>query len=222
MFLASAKHVLGAATTTTNYLQTTVPSLTISTSVPSPTAPLTATLPSQAPLPPVQAWCIGQIFCPGEVSLPLCHRRLTPIHFYQLLQTVNIAQIFSDPKTFVDKPTSKSSQQVLSDFSAFNLSNITEGDIVNFVDSDFFGEGLELEAAELSNFNVNPAFLNNVTDPLLRAFSQIVHGYWTQLARTTNQSARCDIFPGGTCEGTFIPLNHTFIVPGGRFREQCE
>ncbi|KAL4066430.1 glycoside hydrolase family 37 protein [Scleroderma yunnanense] len=188
---------------TTNDLQTAVPTLTISTSVPSPTAPLTATLPSQASLPPVQPWCIGQIFCPGS-----------------LLQTVNIAQIFSDPKTFVDKPTSKSAQQVLSDFSAFNLSTITEGDIVNFVDNDFSGEGLELEAAELSNFNVNPAFLNNVTDPLLRAFAQIVHGYWTQLARTTNQSALCDDYPGGQCEGTFIPLNHTFIVPGGRFREQ--
>lgn len=199
-FVVPARQVLGAASMT---IQTAVPTLTISTSVPSPTAPLTATVPSQASLPPVQAWCIGQIFCAGS-----------------LLQTVNIAQIFSDPKTFVDKPTSKSSQQVLSDFSAFSLSNVTEGNIITFVDNDFSGEGLELEAAELTNFNVNPAFLNNVTDPLLRAFSQIVNGYWTQLARTTNQSALCDEFPGGKCEGTFIPLNHTFVVPGGRFREQ--
>ncbi|KAI6103329.1 glycoside hydrolase family 37 protein [Pisolithus croceorrhizus] len=180
-----------------------VPTLTISTSVPSPTVPLTATLSPQAPLPPVQPWCIGQIFCPGAV-----------------LQTVNIAQLYSDPKTFVDKPTSKSAQQVLADFTTFNLTTVTEGDLVNFVDNDFLGEGLELEAAVLTNFNTNPAFLSNVTDPLLNAFPQIVDGYWTQLARNTNQSAICDDYTNGECEGTLIPLNHTFIVPGGRFREQ--
>ncbi|KAI6038228.1 glycoside hydrolase family 37 protein [Pisolithus marmoratus] len=141
----------------------------------SPTAPLTATLPSQAPLPPVQPWCISQIFCPGAI-----------------LQTVNIAQLYSDPKTFVDKPTSKSAQQVLSDFSAFNLSTVTEGDLVNFIETDFSGEGLELEAAALTNFNANSAFLDNVTDPLLKAFAQIINGYWTQLARNTNQSVLCD------------------------------
>ncbi|KAI6096293.1 glycoside hydrolase family 37 protein [Pisolithus croceorrhizus] len=192
-----------APTTTTNFVETSVPTLTISTSVPSPTVPLTATLPSQAPLPPVQPWCIGQIFCPGAV-----------------LQTVNIAQLYSDPKTFVDKPTSKSAQQVLADFATFNLTTVTEGDLVNFVDNDFLGEGLELEAAVLTSFNTNPAFLSNVTDPLLNAFAQIVDGYWTQLAHNTNQSAVCDDYTNGECEGTLIPLNHTFIVPGGRFREQ--
>ncbi|KAG2140240.1 glycoside hydrolase family 37 protein [Suillus bovinus] len=192
-----------SSTTTTAPGTASVPTLTISTAVASPSVSLGATLPSQAPLPPTQGWCIGQIFCAGS-----------------LLQTVNIAQVYSDPKTFVDKPTSKSSQQVLADFSNFNLSTVTEGVIVNFVDNDFLGEGLEMEATALANFNPTPAFLNNVTDPLLKAFAQTVHGYWTQLARNTNQSAVCDQYPGGTCEGSFIPLNHTFVVPGGRFREQ--
>ncbi|KAG1759295.1 glycoside hydrolase family 37 protein [Suillus occidentalis] len=195
--------IIGTTTTTTRP-GTAVPTLTISTAVASPSASLGATLPSQAQLPPSQGWCIGQIFCAGS-----------------LLQTVNVAQVYTDPKTFVDKPTSKSSQQVLADFSNFNLSTVTEGQIVNFVDSDFLGEGLELEAAALTNFNPTPAFLNNVTDPLLKAFAQTVHGYWTQLARNTNQSAICDEYPGGTCESSLIPLNHTFIIPGGRFREQC-
>ncbi|OAX38447.1 glycoside hydrolase family 37 protein [Rhizopogon vinicolor AM-OR11-026] len=192
-----------AATTTSVTPGTAVPSLTLSTSVASPSASLSAILPPQAPLPPTQPWCIGQIFCAGS-----------------LLQTVNIAQLWSDPKTFVDKPTSKSSQQVLADFNTFNLSTVTEDDMLNFVDTDFLGEGLELEAVALPNFNPNPAFLNNVTDPLLKAFAQTVHGYWTQLARNTNQSALCAEYPGGECESTLIPLNHTFVIPGGRFREQ--
>jgi len=69
-----------------------------------------------------------------------------------------------------------------------------QGNIVTFCDKDFSGEGLELD--------INLAFLS-VTDPLLRALSQIVHGYWIQLACTTNQSALCGEFPSGKCEGTF-------------------
>lgn len=95
--------------------------------------------------------------------------------------------------------------------------------MVNFIDNDFKGEGLELEALALKDFKPNPSFLNNVTDPLLRAWSQTVHGFWTQLTRATNQSTLCHGGGGAdSCESTLIPLNHTFVVPGGRFREQCK
>jgi hypothetical protein len=46
---------------------TSVPVITQVTSVPSPTAPLSAMLPSQVPPPPPQAWCPSKIFCPGAV-----------------------------------------------------------------------------------------------------------------------------------------------------------
>ncbi|THG99105.1 hypothetical protein EW026_g3193 [Hermanssonia centrifuga] len=196
--LLSTVHALPQADVSTE-----TPSITLSTSIASPTVPLTNTIPSQVPLPPTQAWCPSQIFCAGE-----------------LLQTVNLAQAYSDPKTFVDKPTSKSAQQVTSDFQAIFNPNTTEGSIVNFLDDDFRGEGLELEAVALANFNANPAFLNNVTDPLLKAWAQTVSGYWIQLIRSTNDSALCPEGETGPCESTLIPLNHTFVVPGGRFREQ--
>ncbi|KAI0754492.1 glycoside hydrolase family 37 protein [Daedaleopsis nitida] len=180
------------------------PSITVSTVVASPSAPLSSALPSQVPLPPTQAWCPSEIFCSGE-----------------LLQAVNIAKLYVDPKTFVDKPTSKSSQQVLAAFNKIGNQSATEGDLTDFVNTNFRGEGLELEAIALDNFKSSPSFLNNVSDPLVKAFSQTVHGYWTQLIRNTNDSALC---PSGTqngdCESSLIPLNHTFVVPGGRFREQ--
>ena len=91
--------------------------------------------------------------------------------------------------------------------------------MLQFVDNNFGGEGFELEAEALPNFNPDPHFLNNVKDPLPRAFAKVVHSYWTQLIRGTNSSTLCD---GTKCESTFIPLNHTFVVPGGRFREQCK
>ncbi|GBE85141.1 glycoside hydrolase family 37 protein [Sparassis crispa] len=183
---------------------TSVPVVSISTAVASASGSPSAVLPSQIPLPPVQPWCPSNIFCAGA-----------------LLQTVNLAEVYSDPKTIVDKPTSETSQQVVADFKAFASGNITEGDIVNFMDKDFRGEGLELEGVELPNFNPSPPFLDNVTDPLLKAWTQTVHGFWTQLVRSTNDSALCpEGTESGSCESSFIPLNHTFVIPGGRFREQ--
>ncbi|EIW74545.1 glycoside hydrolase family 37 protein [Coniophora puteana RWD-64-598 SS2] len=187
-------------------IQTGVPTLTYVTVTATPqSASLGAPLPSQAALPPVQDWCIGEIFCAGEI-----------------LQTVNVAQLYADPKTFVDKPTSKSSQQVLADFAALQNSSsaLTEDDLVKFVDTDFNGEGFELQPLALTGFSADPPFAQNVSDELLRAFALEVNSYWTQLAREANVTAECDIYPGGACESTFIPLNYSFVVPGGRFREQ--
>ena len=141
---------------------------------------------------------------------------------------MNVANVYPDSKTFVDKvsyfdcktveiyflrqPTSKGPQQVLSDFNNISTGT-TYGEIVNFLDSDFSGEGLELEAIALSNFNSNPPFLQNVSDPLLQAWSKTVHGYWAQLIRGTNASQICGISTN-PCQSSFIPLNHTFVIPG--------
>ncbi|KAJ3829344.1 trehalase [Lentinula raphanica] len=182
---------------------TSVSQISVTTSIASPTASLTAAIPSQYALPPVQDWCPSQIFCAGA-----------------LLQTVNDASLWTDPKTFVDKPTSNSTANVLANFQQLGSGTITEGDVEQFVDTNFKGEGLELEALELSDFPENPSFLENVTDPLLKAWSQTVHGYWSQLIRSTNASALCPTGSSGTCESTLIALNHTFVIPGGRFREQ--
>ncbi|EEB93075.1 hypothetical protein MPER_08319 [Moniliophthora perniciosa FA553] len=171
----------------------------VSTVVASPSAAPTSPLPSQVPLPPRQSWCPSDIFCPGP-----------------LLQSANLANLFSDPKTFVDKPTVNSSNVTLEAFR--NLaSNATVEQYQNFVNTYFKGEGLELEGLVLPNFNENPPFLGNVSDSVVKAFSQTVHGFWTQLIRGTNSSSLCD---GTRCESSLIPLNHTFVVPGGRFREQ--
>ncbi|KAH9480690.1 Trehalase [Psilocybe cubensis] len=197
--VARAQSSVSSATAPGGVVSTAVPTITLSTAVPSPTAPLSSPLPSQVALPPKQAWCPSDIFCAGP-----------------LLQTVNVAHLFPDDKTFVDKPTSKDAQAVLADFE--NIANgTTFQQIVDFVDADFTGEGLELEALALPGFTPDPPFLANVTASLPKAFAQTVHGFWTQLVRGTNESTLCG--SSGKCESTLIPLNHTFVVPGGRFRE---
>jgi len=199
--LALLFHGIAAQTSTAPAgISTAAPSITVSTAVPSPSVALDLPLPSQAALPPKQAWCPSDIFCAGA-----------------LLQTVNIAHLYPDDKTFADKPTSKSAQEVLNDFKNIS-SSTTYGQVVKFTENDFGGEGLELQALTLPNFNAQPPFLNNVTAPLPKAFAQTVHGFWTQLIRGTNSSTLCG--NSGKCESSLIPLNHTFVVPGGRFREQ--
>jgi alpha,alpha-trehalase len=93
----------------------------VPTATPSPSAP-SSPLPSQAPLPPKQDWCPSAIFCPGA-----------------LLQSVNLARVFPDSKTFVDKPTDKSSEQVLTDYRNLGVENgtATQGSIAQYVAADF-------------------------------------------------------------------------------------
>ncbi|KZV96509.1 glycoside hydrolase family 37 protein [Exidia glandulosa HHB12029] len=173
----------------------------VTTAVASPTAALSSKLPAQAALPPKQDWCPSEIFCAGSV-----------------LQTLNLAQAYPDSKTIVDKPTKGSAQKTVDDFNAFgkNTNDITFQQVVDFLNNDFQGEGRELEALKLDDFVQSPKFLDGVSDPVIKAFSQTVHGYWNNLIRGTNESTLCN---GSDCESSLIPLNHTFVVPGGRFRE---
>ncbi|WVQ72057.1 hypothetical protein IAR50_001601 [Cryptococcus sp. DSM 104548] len=178
----------------------------VTTSIPSPTVALNSSVEGQGDYPLIQALCDGGAnvpFCPGI-----------------LLQDVELAGIFADSKTFVDKPTLKSLNDTQAAWQALtsNSSNVTVGGIQTFVENNFKGEGLELSQVELQNFTDSPAFLDNVTDPVYQAWAKIVHGYWTLLARETNQSALCTEDADG-CESSLIPLNHTLIVPGGRYRE---
>ncbi|KAK7001795.1 trehalase [Favolaschia claudopus] len=199
---ASSSHVSShVSSATAPPLQSTVSQIVVTTAVATPSPSAGALLPSQAALPPTQSWCPSKIFCAGP-----------------LLQTLNLAGAYADPKTIVDKPTSKRPQNVLNDFSALpGNTTLTEGAVVSFLQNDFSGEGQELMAVPLPGFEATPAFLDNVTDSTVKAFAQTVHGYWNSLVRGTNATALCD---GVRCESSLVPLNHTFVVPGGRFREQ--
>ncbi|KAG8810577.1 hypothetical protein FRC17_002869 [Serendipita sp. 399] len=180
------------------------PDASVSTATPSVTGASDAPLPSQAALPPTQAWCPSQIFCAGKI-----------------LQAINIAQPYADSKTIVDKPTNGSSQSVIQAFDQLEASGnntLTYGEIVSFLQSSFQGEGLELDPTQLSNFPQNPKAFQDIKDDYVRGFTLEVHKIWNLLIRDTDESRVCS--GSRNCESSLIPLNHTFVVPGGRFREQ--
>ena len=141
-----------------------------------------------------------------------------------------MASLFSDKKTFVDKPTKHAPRKVLYAFDELkdaadnDPSRLTQGQLLTFVRQNFDPEGQELAPVGLPNFIEEPSFLNDIKDPLIRAFSKTVHGLWPQLARKMRDSSNCrarnSLFL--ECESTLIQLRHMFVIPGGRFREQCK
>ncbi|KAJ2257961.1 hypothetical protein GGI13_000750 [Coemansia sp. RSA 455] len=141
--------------------------------------------------------CDSPIYCQGD-----------------LLHAVQMAKLYSDDKTFVDKPTLKPPAQVLANFAQIGGANASREALIKFVDENFGQEGSELKPVELTELDATPAFLNNVTDPLLKAFGQTVNGYWSTLVREQDYSSLCE-----GCISSMLSLKYHFAVPGGRFRE---
>lgn len=125
-----------------------------------------------------QAWCAGRngsrIYCPG-----------------QILQTVQLSQLYPDSKTFVDKPTLVSEDEVVAAFQNTVLTNGTIEALVAWIDQYFGGEGLDVVPATLEDFVEQPSFLDNIQDPIVKGWLQIVHGYWRDLARTSEKNTSC-------------------------------
>jgi alpha,alpha-trehalase len=62
---------------------------------------------------------------------------------------------------------------------------------------------------------VEPRFLDNINDTVIKEFTSKVIDIWPDLTRTYAGSAsNCS-----TCPNSFIPVNRTFVIAGGRFRE---
>ncbi|KAF8324785.1 Six-hairpin glycosidase-like protein [Cantharellus anzutake] len=157
---------------------------TIPTCVPNSPYPLDAPLVLQPPIAQNQTWCRSEIFCPGS----------------PILQAINLAGLYNDSKTFVDKPTVTSTNETLEYFHSIFEGGVSGGDpanpmltttyqrLIDFVNTNFKSEGLELEeispcVIDPSLDNSTPSFLSptRIHDPLMLGWAHIVHGYWSQL-----------------------------------------
>ncbi|KAL7417412.1 Six-hairpin glycosidase-like protein [Mrakia frigida] len=198
----SEAQVLSSAAASSSTLPSTTTSAA-ATASPSSTLPATALVESYNSSEP-QSWCPTGSYCAGD-----------------LLQTVELAQIFPDSKTFPDKPTKFSYNETLAAFQAAKASgnNLTVGELEDFVNTYFTAEGTELVAVQIdASFNASATpFLQTVEDPVVRGWIVEVMGYWSELIRETNTSALCGA--NNDCDSSLIPLNHTVVVPGGRYRE---
>lgn len=134
-------------------------STSVSTAVPSASA-APGTQIVKASIPPRQVTCLSKIYCPGS----------------EILQDIQLAGLFPDSKTFVDKPARYPTQQILSSFKNLTSgSNYTIGSLTQWVEDNFLGEGLDLVPVSISDFKENPAFLKGIKDKYVRGWLKIVN-----------------------------------------------
>ncbi|KAF2791576.1 glycoside hydrolase family 37 protein [Melanomma pulvis-pyrius CBS 109.77] len=165
----------------------------------------TAALLAVAPL-------VAALYENGSVVAP-CD---SPIYCYgDLLREIELARPFEDSKTFVDLPTIRPLDQVLAAFA--NLTRpITNNTALNTFLTTYFGQaGSELEAVPTADLETKPDFLDNVNSSTVADFVSQVIDIWPDLTRRyTGGVSNCS-----ECVNSFLPINRTFVVAGGRFRE---
>ena len=115
-------------------------------------------------------WSIGSpIFCHGR-----------------LLHTVQMAQLFRDSKTFVDKKLRFHPDVVLVEFERLmddTGGRPTRDNLTRFVADCFDNEGSEFEHWHPSDWVESPAFLQQIHDAQLKEWGLELHGAWKSLGR---------------------------------------
>ncbi|KAF2730745.1 glycoside hydrolase [Polyplosphaeria fusca] len=148
----------------------------------------------------------------GSVTAP-CD---SPIYCYgDLLKEIELARPFEDSKTFVDLPTTRPQDEVLRAFN--NLSRpITNNTALTDFLLEYFGEaGSELEALPTDQLETEAeTLLNNIDSATVADFVSQVIDIWPDLTRRYVGAGNCS-----GCVTSFLPVNRTFVVAGGRFRE---
>ncbi|XP_037033248.1 trehalase-like isoform X4 [Bradysia coprophila] len=134
----------------------------------------------------------------------------------ELLDTVQMAKIFPDSKTFVDMKLKQTPAKTLELFKKWQEDhpNYNQTDVESFVNSTFDEPGSEFETWVPSDHKENPAFLTNITDADYRQWASDLNTLWLQLGRKMKDEVKRnqDLY-------SIIYVDHPVIVPGGRFRE---
>ncbi|CAG4962138.1 unnamed protein product [Colias eurytheme] len=148
-------------------------------------------------LPPT---CDSMIYCHGP-----------------LLDTVQMAGLYNDSKTFVDMKMKLSPNITMEHFHQMmnrTGSRPTKADILEFVNQNFDPEGSEFEDWRPTDWKDNPAFLDRIKDPLLHQWASDLNKLWLELGRKMKEDVKLnqDLY-------SIIYVDNPFIVPGGRFRE---
>jgi alpha,alpha-trehalase len=97
-----------------------------------------------------------------------------------------------------------------------NLSRpIQNNTALNSFLTTYFGKaGSELEALPEEDLEVQPDFLESVNSSVVEDFTRKVIDIWPDLTRRYVGAGNCT-----GCVSSFLPVNRTFVVAGGRFRE---
>ncbi|HRG79660.1 MAG TPA: trehalase family glycosidase, partial [Cyclobacteriaceae bacterium] len=122
----------------------------------------------------------------------------------ELFEEVQLQNILGDGKTFPDCIPKRSLEEI-------NLDYLDQKDKANF----------ELKRFVLDNFDLPKASEPEYKSDLTKSASEHITALWDVLTRTPSYSQQSRDTEGKPDEagGSIIPLPHSYIVPGGRFRE---
>ena len=148
-----------------------------------------------------------------ELLLPPCE---SEIYCHgQFLHTVQMAKLYNDSKTFVDKKLRFQPEFILASFQ--QLLNVTDNqptdeELRDFVDEHFDSEGSEFETWEPTDWVEEPEFLSRIANESFRVWGRQLHSAWKHLGRQIKDDVRLhpELY-------SLIYVAHPFIVPGGRF-----
>ncbi|CAH0562445.1 unnamed protein product [Brassicogethes aeneus] len=145
--------------------------------------------------------------CPSEIY---CHG--------PLLDTIQMAKIYPDSKTFVDMKLRRSPNETLDIFytwmKRFNDHKPSRGEVIKFVKDNFEPEGQEFENWDPQDWIEHPEYLNQIADEKFRKWGRSLNAIWKELGRKMKKHVEDnqDLY-------SIIWVPHPVIVPGGRFRE---
>lgn len=147
----------------------------------------------------VIAPCDSPIYCHGEI-----------------LHQVELARPFNDSKEFVDMPAIRPLREIQAAFDRLEKPLKNDTALQRFLSENFAEAGHELAEVPTSNLTTDADWLDDVNDTVVREFTQKVIDIWPNLTRTYEGSAASNC---SECPDSYLPLNRSFVVAGGRFRE---
>lgn len=134
-----------------------------------------------------------------------------------MLDTVQMARINEDSKTFVDMKLKRPPNETMALFDQFMASvdqKPTRNQIIDFVNTNFDEEGKEFEDWIPDDWVAHPKFIDSIKDERFQQWGLKLNAIWKILGRKMR-----DHVQHNQNLYSIIWVPNPVIVPGGRFRE---
>lgn len=146
-------------------------------------------------------YCFSDIYCHGR-----------------LLDTIQMAKIYEDSKTFVDMKMKYSPNETMAKFDLFMLDykerKPNREEVKQFVELNFEPAGQEFVNWDPEDWVDHPGFLNDIRDEGFRSWGKKLNDIWKILGRKMKDEVKTH-----QDHYSIIWVPNPVIVPGGRFRE---
>lgn len=133
------------------------------------------------------------------------------------MHDVQLAGIYPDSKTFVDKKLKYTETSILNNYKILKEINNnavpSKSELIKFI-NDNLEDGDELEVWIPPDFNASPSILNRIKDQNYRYWAYKLNQLWKTLARKVKDDVK-----NHPNMYSLLWVPNGFIIPGGRFRE---